>query len=60
MYAGLGTGSICDSYHLGATLEGANDSLASDADASAGTACTGSGADFSGADTPTLIVDYKP
>ncbi|TSC54967.1 MAG: general secretion pathway protein G [Parcubacteria group bacterium LiPW_30] len=60
MYAGLGTGSTCDSYHLGATLEGANDSLASDADASAGTACTGSGADFSGADTPTLIVDYKP
>ncbi|MFA6077505.1 MAG: prepilin-type N-terminal cleavage/methylation domain-containing protein [Candidatus Paceibacterota bacterium] len=60
LYAGLGAGSTCDSYHLGATLEGTNDALSSDADATAGTACTGSGADFSGADTPTLIVDYKP
>ncbi len=61
MYAGLGAGSTCDSYHLGATLEGSNDSLASDADASAGTACTGSAADFSGAETPSsLIVDYRP
>src|SRR5512133_923792 len=35
-YAGLGSGLTCDSYHLGATLEGANDALASDADATAG------------------------
>jgi prepilin-type N-terminal cleavage/methylation domain-containing protein len=57
-YAGLGAGSTCDSYHLGATLEGTNDSLASDADVVAGTACTGSAADFDG--TPDLVVDYKP
>ena len=44
-YAGLGSGTTCNSYHLGATLEiSTADALSTDADASAGTACTGSSA----------------
>lgn len=58
MYAGIGNGATCDSYHLGATLEGSNDALASDADEGTRTVCTGSGADFDGA--PALVIDYKP
>lgn len=56
-YAGLGS-ATCTSYHLGATLENANNSaLNSDADAAAGTACTGSAADFAGTDP---VYDLKP
>ena len=50
-YAGLGNGSFCGSYHLGATLEGTTHSaLLDDSDAVAGTVCTGGGSDFSGLD----------
>ncbi|MDO8500173.1 MAG: prepilin-type N-terminal cleavage/methylation domain-containing protein [bacterium] len=61
LYAGLGAGAACSSYHLGATLEeGAspkNPALDNDIDAAAGTECTGSGADFAGTDP---IYDMKP
>ncbi len=60
LYAALGSGDTCSSYHLGATLENAsNAALNSDADAAAATACTGS-TDFSGADSPTPVYDIKP
>lgn len=58
LYAALGSGANCRSYHLGATLENASHSaLDNDADAVAGTACTGSAADFSGTGA---IYDLKP
>ncbi|PIP86989.1 hypothetical protein COW81_02655 [Candidatus Campbellbacteria bacterium CG22_combo_CG10-13_8_21_14_all_36_13] len=48
-YAALGTGAVCDGYHLGIALEDINNpAFNSDSDAVAGTACTGSGADFDG------------
>lgn len=56
-YAGLGSGSTCSSYHLGATLEDSgHSSLDTDIDAAAGTACTGS-TDFAGTDP---VYDVKP
>lgn len=55
-YAALGSGTDCNAYHLGGTLEAANDNLNNDADATAGTACTGSAADFDGTDP---IYDIK-
>lgn len=60
LYAGLGSGADCLSYHLAATLEGGvtHQSLKSDVDATAGVACTGSEiADFAGTDP---IYDIKP
>ena len=57
-YAALGSGTTCSGYHMGATLEGATNSvLSSDVDAAAGTACTGSAADFAGTDP---MYDVKP
>ncbi len=58
-YAGIGSGAICSSYHLGAKLEeSTNPALSNDADAAAVTpVCTGSGADFAGTDP---IYDLKP
>ncbi len=57
-YAALGSGSICSSYHLGATLENTTHSaLNSDIDAAAGTICTGGGVAFAGTDP---IYDVKP
>ncbi len=51
-YAALGSGTSCNSYHLGASLEeSTNAALSSDIDAVAGTVCTGGGTDFSGVDT---------
>lgn len=48
-YAALGSGALCTSFHLGATLENSNNpALDNDSDAAAGTACTGSAADFAG------------
>ncbi len=51
-YAALGSGTDCNSYHVGATLENTTaDALAADADAAASTAlCTGSATDFAGTD----------
>jgi prepilin-type N-terminal cleavage/methylation domain-containing protein len=58
LYAGLGSGATCTSYHLGATLEqDDHNALDGDNDAAAGTACTGSAADFAGTDP---IYDVKP
>ena len=58
LYAGLGSGATCTSYHVGATLEQAgHTALSNDADAAAGTACTNSAADFAGTDP---IYDVKP
>jgi len=57
-YAALGTGTNCNSYHVGATMEETtNQALTGDIDAAAGTACTGSAADFAGTDP---IYDVKP
>ena len=57
LYAGLGSGATCSSYHIGATLEETtNPVLSNDIDAAAGTACTG-GTDFAGTDP---IYDLKP
>lgn len=57
-YAGIGSGSACTDYHLGATLEQTNHTvLGADSDASAGTACTGSASDFAGTDP---LYDVKP
>lgn len=51
-YAALGSGTSCTSYHLGASLEVANNSaFNADADASAGSVCTGGGTDFGGGDS---------
>lgn len=52
-YAALGTGATCSSYHLGASLEEANNiALRNDFDVSvAATRCTGSATDFTGLDT---------
>ncbi|MFY9493237.1 MAG: prepilin-type N-terminal cleavage/methylation domain-containing protein [Minisyncoccia bacterium] len=56
-YAALGSGDTCSSYHIGATLENANNTaLTNDADAAAGTGCTGS-TDFAGTDP---LYDIKP
>lgn len=50
-YAALGSGTDCNGYHLGATIETATHaSLLNDADATAGTTCTGSAADWAGTD----------
>jgi type II secretion system protein G len=58
LYAGLGSGATCTSYHLGTTLEATNHSaLNGDNDSAAGTACTNSAADFAGTDP---IYDVKP
>lgn len=58
VYAALGSGASCTSYHLMATLEGtSNPGLANDSDATAGTACTGSASDVTGTDP---IYDLKP
>ncbi len=49
VYAALGSGATCSSYHIGAVLEDStNQALTNDADAAAGTSCTGSAADFNG------------
>ncbi|PIP86702.1 hypothetical protein COV42_02570 [Candidatus Campbellbacteria bacterium CG11_big_fil_rev_8_21_14_0_20_44_21] len=59
LYAALGSGSTCSSYHLGATLENStHTALNSDADVAAGTVCTGSLADFDG--TASAVYDVKP
>ncbi|MEK7614309.1 MAG: prepilin-type N-terminal cleavage/methylation domain-containing protein [Patescibacteria group bacterium] len=53
LYAALGSGTDCNGYHLGATLENTgSDSFNNDSDAASAGAgiCTGSGADFSGVD----------
>jgi prepilin-type N-terminal cleavage/methylation domain-containing protein len=48
-YAGLGTGTNCSGYHLGASLENKNNkALLIGSDATPKTRCTGSAADFSG------------
>ena len=58
VYAALGSGATCTSYHLGATLEQTtHTALTADADAAAGTVCTGGGTDFAGTDP---IYDVKP
>ena len=59
-YSGLGSGTTCSSYHLGATLETVGHStLSADVDAAATTAiCTGGGTDFDG--TATQVYDVKP
>ncbi len=58
LYATLGAGTVCNSYHLGAILEGTNSALNSDADAPATEVpCTGGGSNFAGTD-PTY--DQKP
>lgn len=57
-YAALGSGAVCSSYHLGATLENTtHTALNADIDAVAGTICTGSAADFAGTDP---LYDVKP
>ncbi len=57
IYAALGSGADCNSYHLGATLEVAtHDALLNDSDAAAGTACDGSAEDQAGTDP---IYDVK-
>jgi len=57
-YAALGSGAVCSSYHLGATLENTTHTvLNSDIDALAGTVCTGGGTAFAGTDP---IYDVKP
>ncbi len=59
LYAALGSGTVCSSYHIGATLEeDTNQALDSDMDATAGTVCTGSADDFDG--TPATLYDIKP
>ena len=58
LYAALGSGAVCSSYHLGATLENTGNSvLNNDQDATAGTVCTGGGTAFAGTDP---IYDVKP
>lgn len=58
LYAALGSGTTCSSYHLGTTLEGSSHpGLSNDSDASAGTICTGGGTAFAGTDP---IYDLKP
>ena len=49
-YAATGSGTDCNSYHLGATLENtSNDALShKSGSAASGTVCDGSGADFDG------------
>ena len=48
-YAGLGSGAICSSYHLGSSLEDKhNKALQTGIDSSPQGTCTGSAADFSG------------
>ena len=60
-YAGLGSGAICDSYHLVATLEdSSNPALNTDTDAVSGAACTGSAGDVTGVDTSSPFYDIKP
>lgn len=50
-YSATGAGTVCSSYHLGATLEDtANQALSGDADPVVATACTGSAANFAGTD----------
>ena len=59
-YSGLGSGTTCSSYHLGATLETVGHSALSadiDAAASAGI-CTGGGTDFDG--IAAQVYDVKP
>jgi prepilin-type N-terminal cleavage/methylation domain-containing protein len=59
LYAGVGSGATCTSYHLGATLEQTGHTvLGADADDSgASAACTGSAANFAGTDP---IYDVVP
>lgn len=59
LYAGLGSGAKCTSYHLGTTLEAPNNALNSSADLAAGLNCNGSADDFSSTKTD-LIYDVKP
>lgn len=59
-YAGLvgASGTTCQSYHLGDTLENTtHNALSNDSDAVAGTICTGGGTDFAGTDP---LYDIKP
>jgi len=69
VYAGLGSGATCTSYHLGAELEAEDHAgLDGDNDAADGTECTNGGTDFDGggatcADGATgneLCFDVKP
>jgi len=57
-YAALGTGAVCDGYHLGITLEDLNNPILTSGknlDLAAGTECTGSAVDFDG-DSPIYDV----
>jgi prepilin-type N-terminal cleavage/methylation domain-containing protein len=57
-YAALGSGTVCSSYHIGATLENTTHKvLTTDIDAAAGTICTSGGTAFAGTDP---IYDLKP
>ncbi len=63
LYAGLGSGTTCSSYHLGAVLESA-DHIAldgdNDSDETQGTACTGA-TNFDGSDDANdRVFDVKP
>jgi len=53
-YSALGSGTTCNSYHLGAYMELATtQGLANDIDASAGSPCNNGGSDFSGTSAGT-------
>lgn len=54
----VGSGTTCQSYHVGATLENTSHAaLSNDTDAVVGTICTGGGTDFAGTDP---VYDIKP
>lgn len=67
-YAALGSGDVCTSYHIGASLETTNTATDGDADAAADTGICGTTADFNGVDTAkcnaadqgTICYDAKP